>query len=208
MTQQTRECPCCGKRLAQGKYDVCFSDECCTEYPLHDRACYRYFLRATSPHPSGKGSCLFLMLNPSKADEKQLDRTISRCKEFVERWGYEALWVSNLYAFRSPKQEALRSKAHPVEGPANDEHVREAVRQADKVVLAWGSNVKRARVREVLSILSNELEGVGKYLYVLGSLTSNGQPRHPLPRDNSLPVETTQCNRVRIGRDGSLALAD
>lgn len=187
VTLQKGPCPGCGKPFTVGSlHNVCVSD---------DRR-YRYWLEARLLGDPDE-VCLFLMLNPSKAGACRSDRTINRCKEFAEQWGYGTLWVCNLYAFRSSTQTGLRAAGYPV-GPDNDQHLREAVHCADKIVLAWGSNVRRDRVSEVLQTLRDK----DAELYVLASptskspLTANDEPRHPLPRNNSLPVKTTRCAQV------------
>ena len=204
MPEQTPTCPICEEKLASDKYDVCFSVETCSKYRLHDRGCFRYLLQAALPNATGNGTCLFLMLNPSAADEHDLDPTVGKCMDLAREWNkkgckYGKLVICNLFAFRSPHQADLRNAGYPV-GPDNDQHLREAVRCADKIVLAWGSNVSRGRASEVLQILCHG----DAELYVLASptnksaLTANDQPRHPLPRDNSLPVKTTECVPVTL----------
>ena len=199
MPEQTPTCPGCGKSLAHGKYDVCFSEETCSKYPLHDRACFRYLLQATLPNATGNGTCLFLMLNPSTASEKCSDPTVDQCIELVKEWNtqgcsYGKLVICNLFAFRSPKQRDLKDAGYP-KGPDNNQHIRQVTKCAAKVILAWGSNVQRGRVSEVLQMLRDEdaASNVLTSPKCESPLTVNGEPRHPLPRDNSLPVETTQC---------------
>ena len=111
MPEQTPMCPACEEELAHDKYDACFSNETCSNYPMHDRACYRYLLQVTLPNPTGRGTCLFLMLNPSTANESKLDPTVTRCKGFAQRWAYRTLWVCNLFAVRGT--EAGVALSHP-----------------------------------------------------------------------------------------------
>lgn len=203
MTQQANQPYPCKEPLVEGKwvikdieekvtYRICFSD--------HHHRTYRYWLEVKISLNSvrkDKGTCLFLMLNPSDTNEKEPDPTVEKCITFAKRWDYSTLVVCNLYAFRSPCQTDLRNAGYPI-GPGNDEHITETAKCADKVILGWGSNVRRGRVSNVLEMLRDE----GVELYVLTSpacqspLTANGEPRHPLPRDNSLPVETTECVQV------------
>ena len=61
-------------------------------------------------------------------------------------------------------------------GPENDEHIRAAVGQCDKVVLAWGVHAGRlARPEEVLQLLRD----VAVTPHCL-RVTSSGHPEHPL----------------------------
>ena len=52
-----------------------------------------------------------------------------------------------------------------------------------------------------IHMLDSEVEGADGKLYVLDPpkrdlLTTDCQPRHPLPYDNSLPADATECRRV------------
>ena len=201
MTQQPPTCPSCETSLTQGKqYNVCFSA---------DRH-YRYWLESKvelDVKSEDKGTCLFLMLNPSKADQNISDKTVDKCKTFARKWDYDTLWICNLFASRSSKPVNLEV------GPCNDRHIKAAASRADKIVLAWGGSGIKAlktskfneRVRKVVRLL--EKAGASERLYALcpperPCLTS-GQPRHPNPRNpNDMPVETAECRRLQIGPSG------
>ena len=53
----------------------------------------------------------FLMLNPSTADEVKLDPSCTRARLYAERWGFGALVVTNLFAWRAswPLETGLRT---------------------------------------------------------------------------------------------------
>jgi hypothetical protein len=133
---------------------------------------YRYIL--TREWLTGKGTALFIMLNPSVADAFRNDPTIRRCISFAVRFGYQRLEVANLFAWRATKPTRLLLAPDPV-GPDNDRYLRDASRRADLVIAAWGAVHRRheGRVQEVLSILS------GVPLKCLG-FSKEGHPRHPL----------------------------
>ena len=71
----------------------------------------------------------FLMLNPSTADEVKLDPTCSRARGYAERWGYGALVVTNVFAWRATDPAQLKAARDPV-GPANDRAILRAAREA------------------------------------------------------------------------------
>jgi hypothetical protein len=138
--------------------DACFS-RCGT---------YRYALwRRWAAGPQ----VLFVMLNPSTADKQRDDPTIRRCIGFAARWGYGAVAVGNLFAFRTPSPDVLRQAAHPV-GRANDRWLERLAAESSRLIAAWGNDGaflgRDAQVRELLGPL-----------YAL-ALTRRGQPRHPL----------------------------
>ena len=145
---------------------------------------YRYWLEAKVSDRDGV--CLFIMLNPSTADEVKSDPTVTRCKGFAERWGYGALWVCNLFAIRSPNPEILEESSDPV-GPMNDHHILKHARDANRIVCAWGNHgLYLSRGKTVLRMLDdNDLTAK---TYHLG-LTGENQPKHPLYLDaNTRPV--------------------
>lgn len=139
---------------------------------------YRYALRRA--WASCGGRALFVMLNPSTADERLEDPTLRRCIGFAQREGMGSLEVVNLFAYCTPYPRVLARAADPV-GPWNDRTLRHALRRADRIVVAWGNGApdraSRARLdRRVAAFRS--LVG-GAPVQCLG-LTRRGHPRHPL----------------------------
>src|SRR4051794_1235729 len=87
---------------------------------LSDDRVYRYSLSRTwSPT---KGAVTFIGLNPSTADENELDPTLRRIVGFAHAWGYGTFHMANLFAFRATDPVAMRAAPEPV-GPDNDEHL-------------------------------------------------------------------------------------
>lgn len=120
---------------------------------------------------------VFVMLNPSTADEDEDDPTLRRCINYAKDWGYGRLEVVNLFALRATKPDELREHESPI-GGANDVHLRQVCESAEKVVAAWGANGSLLdRGREVAEMLDTEL-------FALGT-TNDGHPLHPLyqPKD-------------------------
>jgi hypothetical protein len=117
------------------------------------------------------------MLNPSTADETKSDPTVTRCKGFARKWGYDSLWVCNLFALRTPDPRALRESPDPT-GPQNDGHILRYARNADTIVCAWGNHgLHRNRGERILRMLEDD--GLSGRMCHLG-LTRREQPRHPL----------------------------
>jgi hypothetical protein len=117
----------------------------------------------------------FLMLNPSTADESVLDPTCTRARDFAQRWGYGALLVTNVFAWRATDPAEMRAAEDPV-GRGNDAAILRAARAAALVVCAWGNHGahlgRSAQVRQ-------RLESAGIPLHVL-RLNAGGEPAHPL----------------------------
>ena len=123
----------------------------------------------------------FIMLNPSTADEHRLDPTCERARDYAERWGYSALLVTNLFAWRATDPARMRAAADPV-GSGNDAAIVRAARQASLVVCAWGNHgLHLDRAAQVVRLLRE----AGVALHVL-RLNGGGAPAHPLYLPSSL----------------------
>ena len=142
---------------------------------------YRYVLRRRVGW--GPSTCLFIMLNPSTADEEQEDPTVRRCMDYAHRWGYGVLVVCNIFALRATDPTRLYQAPDPV-GPENDAYILEEASRADCVVAAWGNhgalNERSHAVRVLLADVLVQCLGINR----------SGAPKHPLyiARDQPLMV--------------------
>ena len=139
---------------------------------------YRFWLRRrVTPMQVPKineSVCLFVLLNPSTADEFSDDPTIRRCIFFAKKFGHDVLDVVNLFAWRSTDPQKLREVDDPV-GVGNDSTIYQAIRGADRVVVAWGnSGALHGRSDLVIDLITES-----KIPFHFG-LTKFGEPRHPL----------------------------
>ena len=83
---------------------------------------------------------MFIMLNPSTADEGRDDPTIKRCMGFALNEGYGGIEVYNLFAFRSTSPGLLLNKSIDPVGEWNSDRIIKAAKtQAGrKIICAWG----------------------------------------------------------------------
>ena len=149
-------------------------------------ACGRYRYRLWRKwDESDRRPILWVMLNPSTADGNVDDRTISRCIDFSRRFGYGAMWVGNMYAYRSTDpRELVRLDLLTAYGPHNLRHLTEMAQASDRVVVAWGSNMMARGESQHFTRRMLERE---RRLWCLGK-TNGGAPRHPLyvPKETQL----------------------
>ena len=117
----------------------------------------------------------WLMLNPSTADARTDDATITRCVRRARDLGaFGGIAVVNLFSLRTTDPRRLRSCPDPV-GTGNDSFVARTCQNAVLVVVAWGAHgAHRGRGGEVTALLTRS----GIQPFCLG-VTVGGQPRHP-----------------------------
>lgn len=129
---------------------------------------YRYGLwRTWSDGPQ----VLFIMLNPSTADETTDDPTIRRCIGFARSWGFGSMAVGNLFALRTPSPDDLIRSTDPL-GAENDEWIQRLQKTAALTVAAWGNHGRHLGRGEATRRLLKKPSTLG--------LTKLAQPRHPL----------------------------
>lgn len=98
---------------------------------------YRYTLwRRWS---QGKRYVNFILLNPSTADETADDNTVRKCIKFARSWGYNALCITNLFAYRSTDRRAMKQFPDPI-GYGNDRWLLTIAREASLIVAAWSQD--------------------------------------------------------------------
>jgi hypothetical protein len=120
---------------------------------------------------------MWIGLNPSTADERQLDPTLRRIRGFSEDWGYDTFVMTNAFAFRATLPGDMRSAPDPV-GPDNDAELLRAAGDCGRIVACWGVHGEHlGRGAQVTALL--RARGFGRKLVCLGR-TGAGHPKHPL----------------------------
>jgi len=113
----------------------------------------------------------FIGLNPSTADETVDDPTIRRCVTYAKQWGFDALCMTNLFAFRATEPKNMKAAADPV-GPENNKWLVNVSINSGLIVASWGTHgVFMERDQRVHRLILNM-----KCL----KLTKDGHPSHPL----------------------------
>lgn len=134
----------------------------------------------------GEGTVMWIMFNPSTADEEANDPTIRRVIDFSQRWGFADLVVVNLLPIRSPNPKdawawyrGLREIGQPPMGSGffeNWNHIEKIAAEmspvSDAVVAAWGSLAGHLGWTFRDNCLIEDMSCLG--------INADGQPKHPL----------------------------
>ena len=115
----------------------------------------------------------WICLNPSTADEHQLDPTLRRIRDFSATWGYSFFIMLNLFAWRATQPADMKVATDPV-GPDNDKWIAHWSSKVDRVMLGWGEHgAHNGRDQQVLAYLDRSKT------FCL-ERNASGQPKHPL----------------------------
>ena len=116
---------------------------------------------------------VWLMCNPSIADENKLDPTLRRVRGFSIREGAGGFVVLNLFALVSTDPKGLKTHNDPI-GDRNDEVIA-SLTKGKTVIAGWGrvGGVFVHRVQSVRRLLDGPL-------MCLGVTRKEKHPKHPL----------------------------
>lgn len=151
---------------------------------------YRYGLTRSgsviwAAKPPNAYRLLWIMLNPSTADERVDDATIRKCLAFTQHGGFADLEVANLFAMRATKPKDLfatiKAQGEDIAiGADNDQHIVSALGRAHAVCCAWGASEHSAVQRRALVVLALIADRIApERILCIGRCRSKA-PRHPL----------------------------
>lgn len=142
---------------------------------------YRYTLEHRWDEMMPRRAIMWIGLNPSTADENQLDNTLRFIRGFSTVWGFNCFVMTNIFAWRDTKPADMKRAADPV-GPENDQHLLRVARECEVRVAAWGGHGSHlGRSAQVRALLRDfDLQCIGK--------VKSGEPFHPLYRPFELPL--------------------
>ena len=117
---------------------------------------------------------MWLMLNPSTADETKNDPTLQRCENRSRDYGFGGFYVCNIFAYRATDPRDMKAQGNPI-GFDNLTYILSTAAQSQKIVCGWGSHGthKQQGFRVMASVRQCH------DLYAL-RLTAKGEPSHPL----------------------------
>ena len=123
--------------------------------------------------PESGRAIAWICLNPSTADEHQLDPTLRRIRGFSAAWGYTHFVMLNLFAWRATDPAEMKAAADPV-GPENDRWIAHWAARVERVMVGWGEHGTHGERDEHV----RRLLPAGKTCCLVRN--ASGQPKHPL----------------------------
>ena len=114
-----------------------------------------------------KSDILFIMLNPSIANEHIDDPSIKRLISFTREFKHGGFFVANLFTYITPYSKTLDTSIGLTK--LNLKTIKNLVNKVDEVIYAWGNSIKEPQ--ELKNLVKNP-KCFGKNL--------NGTPKHPL----------------------------
>lgn len=147
---------------------------------------HRYFLWRIFKMPV-RQAVNFIGLNPSTADERTDDHTIRRCMDYAKRWQMDALFMTNVYAFRATYPSELMKATDPI-GKTNDGWLNAVAEASSLIIVCWGK-CGGDRAETVLSRFHDRASHLG--------LNRDGTPKHPARlRSDLRPISFKQPTDV------------
>jgi hypothetical protein len=147
---------------------------------------YRYTLLHRWDELFERKRAIFICLNPSTADEHQLDPTLTRIRSFCERLGATEFLMLNIFAYRATAPKDMLAVTDPI-GPQNDAQIQTAITEAYRlngeqldIICGWGNHgLHLDRQTAVLTLLAPFRKWPKLNISCLGK-NANQTPKHPL----------------------------
>lgn len=139
------------------------------ESSFSDNMQHRYFVKRkyTSDRMSLKmqsGKLCFILINPTYADELLFDKSNMIASNIGIREGYAEVVILNMYSLITKNKNNLIKKLNIATDALNNQIILEECDSADKIILAWGIDVKfNDRKNELLSVFKEK--NMGNKLY-------------------------------------------
>jgi hypothetical protein len=104
---------------------------------------------------TSRGYAAWIGLNPSIADESQLDPTLRRISGFTRQFGFHRFVILNLFALVSKDPKVMLNHPDPI-GPDNDQHILRTCETATAVICCWGGHgIHWGRADSILELLTS-----------------------------------------------------
>jgi len=130
----------------------------------------------------GKKPLFVIGLNPSTADNKKSDPTVTRVMGYATRNNFDSFVMLNLYAQRTPYPEKLHVQMNDQLHADNLFHILSTLNDRNdiSILAAWGQTISvRKYLKSCLRDLFKETQNKNITWWKIGNLTKTGHPRHP-----------------------------
>lgn len=128
----------------------------------------------------GHKTLVIFGINPSTADDKKLDPTVTRVTRYAKKQGFDGWLMFNIYAQRAtdPRHMAIEPNSEYLNG--NIKNIERYIDKRAVVWAAWGNLItSRKYLVKCLVEINRALKGKKVYWKTIG-LTQKGHPHHPL----------------------------
>jgi hypothetical protein len=131
----------------------------------------------------GKNTLFVIGLNPSTANEKKTDLTVSKVMKFAENDGFDSFVMLNLYAQRTPYPNDLDKVLNEQLHTNNLNFIFEELNKHKnpKILAAWGGFIKKRSYFKIciIDIIEKTKLLNVEWVRIGGNLVENKHPRHP-----------------------------
>lgn len=136
-------------------------------------------------------SLVAICMNPSAARETKSDHTINRIIKVSQMLGMDGWMVFNIYPERATDADEMDDFKQDL----SDENIKEIKKylvenNVSEVWGAWGDNKNITALINGKQQLLAMLSEIGVKVYYFGTLTKNGNPRHPIQRQEKWDFST------------------
>jgi len=135
---------------------------------------YRYYLQRNFKK-NAKNLLVFIMLNPSTANEQYNDPTVERCQNHALNKNYDGMIILNIFAYRTTNPKQLLQTKNPI-GEKNNQTIINTIKKHQNIICAWGNHGKILnRSNEIKKILKKHRKKTQAF-----EITKQNEPKHPL----------------------------
>lgn len=139
---------------------------------------------------------LWVLLNPSTADEKHNDPTIKKCISYSQKWGFGGLVMVNIFSLKATDPKDLKASSDPGDGEESNSYLlryaEEIASEGGVILCGMGAHAShRGRGRAVVDMLN-------RYPLHYLVLTDSGIPGHPLYLPGNLTPQLWQSPHIPV----------
>lgn len=140
----------------------------------------------------GDDPLVAICMNPSAAKEDFSDATINRIINVSKRLNKDGWMVFNLYPERATKASDMGTYDKDI-ADINLDIIKDFLvkNEIDEVWGAWGNSGNISTLVEAKKAVIALLKEINVRVYYFGTLTNEGNPRHPLQRNEKLVLDNS-----------------